>query len=80
MATLPAAAADDYEIVRELVRLGMDVARINCSHDDADAWRRMAAHVRRAEAETGRLCRVSMDLGGPRARTGRCAAAPTRCG
>jgi pyruvate kinase len=70
MATLPAAAADDYEIVHELVRLGMDVARINCSHDDADAWRRMAAHVRRAEAETGRPCRVSMDLGGPRARTG----------
>ena len=70
MATLPTAAADDFELVRELVTLGMDVARINCSHDDADAWRRMAGHVRRAEAETGRLCRVSMDLGGPRARTG----------
>ena len=70
MATLPSAAADDFGLVRELVTLGMDVARINCSHDDADAWRRMAAHVRRAEAETGRLCRVSMDLGGPRARTG----------
>ena len=70
MATLPSAAADDFELVRELVRLGMDVARINCSHDSAAVWRQMAAHVRRAEAESGQLCRVSMDLGGPRARTG----------
>jgi pyruvate kinase len=70
MATLPAAAADDFELVRDLVILGVDVARINCSHDDAATWRQVAAHVRRAEAETGRRCRVSMDLGGPRARTG----------
>ena len=70
MATLPTTAADDFELVRELVTQGMDVARINCSHDGAAAWRRMAAHVRRAEVETGRLRRVSMDLGGPRARTG----------
>ena len=70
MATLPCAAADDFELVRDLVRLGMDVARINCSHDNEDAWRQMAAHVRRAEAEIGQACRVSMDLGGPRARTG----------
>jgi pyruvate kinase len=70
MATLPSAAADDFELVHGLVRLGMDVARINCSHDDADAWRQMAAYVRRAAAESGQVCRVSMDLGGPRARTG----------
>ena len=70
MATLPSAAADDYVLVRDLVSRGMDVARVNCSHDDADTWKAMAAHVRRASAETGRACRVSMDLGGPRARTG----------
>lgn len=70
MATLPSAAADDYALVRDLVSLGMDVARVNCSHEDADTWRAMAAHVRRASDETGRACRVSMDLGGPRARTG----------
>jgi pyruvate kinase len=71
MATLPGEAAEDYDLVRDLVNLGVDVARINCSHDDARAWRQMAANVRRAEVETGKHCRVSMDLGGPRARTSR---------
>ena len=69
MATLPGQAAEDYDLVRDLVNLGVNVARINCSHDDARTWWKMATHVRRAEAETGKRCRVSMDLGGPRART-----------
>jgi pyruvate kinase len=70
MVTLPSRAAEDFDLVRGLVAGGMDVARINCSHDDAAAWEAMAAHVRRAVAETGRPCRISMDLCGPRARTG----------
>lgn len=70
MATLPLGAATDYGLVRELVARGMDIARINCAHDDHDAWVAMAAHVRRAAAETGSSCRVHMDLCGPRARTG----------
>ena len=68
MATLPAKAAVDYELVRDLVARGMDIARINCAHDDPDAWAAMAAHVRRAATETGRPCRVCMDLCGPRSR------------
>ncbi len=68
MATLPSGAADDYPLVHELVSRGMDVARINCSHDDADAWLKMAGNVRRASDRTGRACRIAMDLGGPRAR------------
>jgi pyruvate kinase len=71
MVTLPSEAADDYPLVRHLVTQGMDVARINGAHDDPDAWERMARHVRRASIETDRLCRVSMDLPGPKLRTGR---------
>ena len=71
MATLPTAAAEDLDLVRGLVAAGTDVARINCSHDDADTWRPMAANERTAVLECGRPCRISMDLGGPRARTGR---------
>ena len=70
MVTLPSEAADDYQLVRHLVAQGMDVARINGAHDDPDAWERMARHVRQASAETDRLCRVSMDLPGPKLRTG----------
>jgi pyruvate kinase len=69
MVTLPTEAAAEYALVLDLVGRGMDVARINCAHDDADAWIKMAHHVRRASAETGRPCRINMDISGPRCRT-----------
>ncbi|HTT25563.1 MAG TPA: pyruvate kinase, partial [Thermoplasmata archaeon] len=70
MVTLPAEAATDYRLVRELVVAGMDCARINCAHDGPALWSRMIANVRRAEAATGSPCRVAMDLAGPKLRTG----------
>ena len=70
LVTLPSEAADDPALVRELLRRGMDGARINCAHDDAAAWTRMIAHVRSAAAELGRPCKVLMDLAGPKLRTG----------
>lgn len=70
MVTLPSAAATDPELVRQLVERGMNVARINCAHDSAEAWRSMARHVRQAATATGRSCLVAMDLGGPKIRTG----------
>ncbi|MBL8228789.1 MAG: hypothetical protein JNL98_09945 [Bryobacterales bacterium] len=70
MVTMPSEAALDYSIVRDLVKAGMDVMRVNCAHDDAIAWQGMIAHLRRAEREIGRKCRVLMDLGGPKLRTG----------
>ena len=48
----------------------MNVARINCAHDDPTAWRAMAEHVRHASADVGRSCLVAMDLAGPKLRTG----------
>ncbi|MBI5006289.1 MAG: pyruvate kinase [Nitrosomonadales bacterium] len=70
MVTFPGEAATDYTFVRELVQRGMDCARINCAHDSAEAWQKMIANVRRAEQETGRNCKVMMDLAGPKLRTG----------
>ncbi len=70
MVTMPAQAADDYALIRTLVERGMDVARINCAHDSPEAWQRMIDHIGRAEQETGFRCRIHMDLGGPKARTG----------
>jgi pyruvate kinase len=69
MVTFPSTAADDYAFVRELVRRGMNCARINCAHDDADVWSAMVANVRRAATEVGRHCTILMDLGGPKSRT-----------
>ncbi len=76
MVTLPSEAATDYQLVRHLVALGMDVARINGAHDGPDAWVNMACNVRKASAEVARPCRISMDLPGPKMRTGPLAEGP----
>lgn len=68
MATLPPEAADEPKLVRELLEAGMECARINCAHDDADAWSRMIGHIREAEAKLGLSCRVLMDISGPKCR------------
>jgi pyruvate kinase len=70
MVTLPSVAAQDYDFVKHLVERGMDCARINCAHDSPEAWQRMSEFVRRAAKETGRTCKVLMDLAGPKLRTG----------
>ncbi len=69
MVTLPSQAADDPELVRGLVEGGMDIARINCAHDDPTAWAKMIDHLQTATSAIGRTCKVAMDLGGPKSRT-----------
>ncbi len=76
MVTLPTEAAQNPVFVRDLVAAGMNVARINCAHDNAAAWEAMVANVRAAGAEAGKECRVIMDLAGPKLRTGELRAGP----
>ena len=70
MVTLPAEAAENRELVAEMIGAGMNVARVNCAHDDAEAWERMIANVRAAAHDADAECRVIMDLAGPKLRTG----------
>ena len=70
MVTMPSEAAENYVLVRDLLKAGMDVMRINCAHDDSTAWRRMIENLHEAKQEVGRGCRVLMDLAGPKVRTG----------
>jgi len=70
MVTLPSEAADTPLLVEEMIVAGMNVARINCAHDDPDAWTRMIENVRTAAEEANTECRVMMDLAGPKLRTG----------
>ncbi len=76
MVTLPYEIADDYTLVKEMLLQGMDCARINCAHDDTGVWKRMIKQIIRARRETGRYCRIFMDLGGPKLRTGKIALGP----
>ena len=70
MVTLPTEAADDADLVMGFAEAGMDLARINCAHDDQDTWYRMINNVKRAEEQVGHPIRVAMDLAGPKLRTG----------
>jgi pyruvate kinase len=70
MVTMPSEAGAEYELVRDLVLNGMNCMRINCAHDGPEAWSGMIRNLRRAEQETGKLCKVSMDVAGPKLRTG----------
>jgi pyruvate kinase len=76
MVTLPTVAAGEIRFVRDLIERGMDIARINCAHDDADTWQAMINNVRSAAAATGRACLIHMDLAGPKLRTGEMVASP----
>jgi pyruvate kinase len=68
MVTLPTIAASDYQFVKDLLQRGTDCVRINCAHDTVNEWEAAIANLRQAEAETGRSCKVLMDLGGPKPR------------
>lgn len=70
MVTLPSTAAEDKGLVLKLLEAGMNVARINCAHDDPSVWEPIVAHVRRCSIQLGLHCRILMDLGGPKLRTG----------
>ncbi len=76
MATLPPEAATQPEFVNSLIVAGMDCARINCAHDDPEAWARMVTNVRDAGARLERHCRVLMDIAGPKCRIQRVKAPP----
>ena len=56
--------------LRELVRCGMDVARLNLSHGDYPDHERVYLDVRRASDEIGRAVGILVDLQGPKIRTG----------
>jgi pyruvate kinase len=70
MVTMATEAGRNYELVRDLVHSGMDCMRINCAHDGPEVWLGMIRNLQRAREETGRNCRIVMDLAGPKLRTG----------
>jgi pyruvate kinase len=63
-------ASESSEVIRGLVRAGMDVARINFSHGDHETHARSIATLRRVAEEEGQLVSVMADLQGPKLRVG----------
>lgn len=71
MVTCPSESADDPDFFPELARRGVSAIRINCAHDDRDAWGRMIERARAAGTAHGDPMRVFMDLAGPKIRSGK---------
>jgi pyruvate kinase len=69
VATLGPASASP-ERLRELVRAGMDAARLNLSHGTHEEHAERARLVREIEAEAGRPIALIADLQGPKLRIG----------
>lgn len=69
MVTFDSKLADDYGGVKSLVKAGMNIARINCAHDNPGQWSKMIANVRKAVRATGQPCKIYVDLAGPKIRT-----------
>ena len=70
MVTLDTEAATNYELVRSFIQRGANCMRINCAHDNPEIWQGAIDNIRRAEREIGTPCKIMMDLGGPKIRTG----------
>ena len=77
MVTLDSSNIHQPELLEELLRSGMDIARINCAHDSRKEWKMLIDAIRNAEERLiqrgqgiGRRCRIIMDLAGPKIRTG----------
>jgi pyruvate kinase len=76
MVTMPVEAALDYRLVHDLIAAGMNCIRINCAHGQQNEWAAMVDHVRRAETALKTPCKILMDLGGAKLRTGPVAPGP----
>lgn len=58
------------ERIEELIRAGMDVARLNFSHGDHDTHRQTIRIIRKKSEEIGKVIGILQDLGGPKIRLG----------
>src|SRR5271168_1721971 len=64
-------ASSSENILRDLIRAGMDVARLNFSHGSHEEHARQIDRIRRVARKEGRSLCILQDLQGPKIRTGR---------
>ncbi len=64
-------ASDSKEILSQLVKMGIDVARLNFSHGDYEEHRKRIEFIREFEDEFDRPIGIMLDTKGPEIRTGK---------
>ncbi|WP_227485473.1 MULTISPECIES: pyruvate kinase [unclassified Acidithiobacillus] len=64
-------ASDAPKVLEQMIRAGMNVARLNLAHGTADEHRARIARIRDAARKTGYRVAILADLPGPKIRIGR---------
>ncbi len=68
----PASSSED--VLRAMLREGMDCARLNFSHGTAEEKRQLVALLRRLGVESGHQLAIVCDIQGPKIRVGKVSA------
>ena len=63
-------ASESQDVMEEMIRAGMNVARLNFSHGDLESHRMMIEKLRSAAQAVGRRLAIMADLPGPKIRIG----------
>jgi pyruvate kinase len=69
-------ASDSPLVMEQMIRAGMDVARLNFSHGDFDKHRKVVENLRAVARATGKRLAIMADLPGPKMRIGQLASEP----
>jgi len=63
-------ATSSLEGLEQLFKAGVDVARVNCSHSNAEGIRQSVSRIRRSALKIKKKVAILLDLQGPKIRTG----------
>jgi pyruvate kinase len=69
-------ASESPEVMEKMIRLGMNIARLNFSHGDFDSHRSVVRNLRSAARNAGKRLVIMGDLPGPKMRIGKLAEEP----
>lgn len=76
MVTQPGIAARRPTLIRSMMDSGMNCIRVNCAHDGQKEWLGIITHAKEIASKKKKNIAVSMDLAGPKIRTGNIAPGP----
>jgi pyruvate kinase len=64
-------ASRSYEVIEKLIKMGMNVARLNFSHGSYEEHLQVIENIRQASLKIGQPIAILQDLGGPKIRIGK---------
>ncbi len=63
-------ATNNISTLKKMIKFGLNIARINFSHEEGDSALPILKNLREAEKESGKNISILQDLSGPKIRTG----------